>query len=98
MGYQYVTLLNPGPDVFPVFNHSSAVDVTAKHDISAVNDRISIWFLLLQYACTGSENFLRITRLSSTFIGSADLELSMIHRFFRARVIATYRNFNYQPG
>jgi len=29
-----------------------------------------------------------------TFIGSASSELSIIQRFFFARVIATYRNFN----
>jgi len=38
-----------------------------------------------------------ITVFPGTFIGSADSELSTIQRLFRARVIATYKNFNYKP-
>ena len=39
-----------------------------------------------------------ITTFSGTFIGSADSELSTIQRLFRARVMATYRNFSYHQS
>jgi len=39
------------------------VDAAPERDISAVEDRISIWSLLLQYACTRSEDFLRDHRI-----------------------------------
>jgi len=88
---------NPSTDVFPVFDHSSGVDATAKRGISSVDDQTSIWPLLFQYTCTRSEKPFEVTPFSGTFIGSADSELSTIQRLFRARVIATYKNFNCKP-
>ena len=52
-------MLNPSTDVLPVFDHSSEVDGTANRGILAVDDRISIWSLLLQYICAGEKGFLR---------------------------------------
>lgn len=88
---------NPSTDVFPVFDHSSGVDATAKCGTSSVDDQTSIWPLLLQYTCTMGEQIHKVTVLSDTFIGSADSELSTIQRLFRARVIATYKNFSCKP-
>ena len=85
---------NQSTDVFPVFDHSSGEDETAKRGISSVDDQILIWSLLLQYIYAKSEENFGITRFSGTFIGSADSELSTIQRLFRARVIATYKNFS----
>jgi len=46
---------NPSTHFLPIFNHSSEVDEASKHGSSAVDGQIEIWFLLLQYACTGGE-------------------------------------------
>ena len=91
-------MLNPSTHVFPVFVHSSEVDETAKCGISLVDDHIWIWSLLLQYTCTRGEKLFESAPISGTFIGSADSEPSTIQRLFRARVTATYKNFNCKPG
>ena len=83
-------------DLVPVLDHSWGVDAAAKCGISIVDGHISIWSLLLQYTYTKSKKN-QDRRTLGTFIGSADSELSTIQRFFRARVIATYKNFNCRP-
>ena len=92
-----MTIPNSNTDVFPVFDHSSGVEATAKRGTSSVDDQTSIWPLLLQYTYARSENISGITTFLDTFIGSADSELSTIQRLFRARVVATYKNFNSKP-
>lgn len=52
-------MLGQNTDVLPVFDHCSEVDETAKRGISAVDDQISIWFLLLQYSCKEDEKCLQ---------------------------------------
>ena len=47
---------NPDTNVVAFVNHSSTVDLTAKRGISALDDQIVIWSLLIQYICTRVKN------------------------------------------